>query len=391
MSEKKRWDGKGKPPSYQAALEWAERQGLTKAQAALFIPPGEPMSRTGERAREAVEKIENAPREGSLYSRLTSGLPNINQLPNINPLSRGDDLGPGGGGKNPQPSPKDPSAYDTDRSGDLSAGEIAGAVSEGVVGDELAALLEGEIGGDTSRGAPLWPYEVSPEIAEGIKVTNQQPMSKYIRRGVAGDARHKNMVEDDREIGARYFEKNTLDPLRWSAEARADLQRLMHQIGLYGDSKTTLGSWSSIDQKVYAEVLAHANVEGMGWLPLLQKWKREPPEALLDQINGGAGGGRAPIQVTNPLDIQQAAKATSQDLIGAVDRGFVESVVPGYQSVEVGAGNAYANADDGAAVVAPPSVAAFAEDKLRRDNPIEVDGYQFLNQFQSFMQMLGVQ
>jgi hypothetical protein len=197
----------------------------------------------------------------------------------------------------------------------------------------------------------------------------------------------------EKKTGARYFEQDTLGPLRWSPEQRADIQRVLHGMGLYGDAKIKLGSWTAKDQAVYAELLASANEEGLTWYEMLAQWKRRPPEDLLAEIEEAGGGTkRPPIQVTNPLDIMQTAKAVSQGLIGAVDRGFVEGTVSPYQGVETASQNAaysLGEAGSGGTYASPPSVEAFAEDRLRRTDPIEVDGYQFVNQFESFMQMLG--
>lgn len=354
------WNGKGKPPSRDVAIGYLALHGNMSATAAKqWVGQKGTLTEAGERVREALQ--ERAARERANIQ--------VQAAQEAESAKQGE---PG---------------TDVNSDGTVSATEQALGIPE----DELSSLIAGGPGeaGDT-RGAPLWRYEGTPEMLDTLEVENKSWYDKSVQRAKRGWA-----AGSQEKTGARYYQQDTLGPLKWSPEQRADLQRVLHGIGLYGDAKVKLGSWTARDQAVYAELLASANEEGLTWYEMLTQWKRHPPEDLLAELEeSGAVSKRPPIQVSNPLDIMAAAKGVSLNLTGEVDRGFVEGTVRPYQGVETAAQNAAYDAGEagsGATIAAPPSVDAFADDKLRRENPIEVDGYQFVNQFQSLMSMLGVQ
>lgn len=349
LSEGKKWDGKGAPPSRDAAIGWLMQNHLSQRVAEEAVGDSGTLTSVGKRARAAAEA--RSGRDAQWDAEHPSD---------------------------------DPGAQ---------AQAIIDATSDGDVSDdELEAILgEGPGAATDTRGAPLWRYEGSPESLATLVVDNKSWQDKSVqnaKRGGFGKA-------DQKKTGARYYEQDTLGPLRWSPEQRADLQRVLHGIGIYGDAKIKLGSWTAKDQAAYAELLASANEEGLTWHEMLAQWKRHPPEDILAELkDSGAVSKRPTIQVTNPLDIMQTAKDVSRNLTGEVDRGFVEGTVGPYQGAETASQNAaysVGEAGNGGTVASPPSVEAFADDRLRRTDPIEVDGYQFLGQFQSLMSMLGVQ
>jgi hypothetical protein len=131
-------------------------------------------------------------------------------------------------------------------------------------------------------------------------------------------------------------------------------------------------------------------MEGRTWADQLAYWKIVPPTALLAKIKGGQN--KPTIQVSNPVDIRTTAEKVSQGLTGRVDRGFAEGAVAGYQGQEVAAQQgaiADQQAGGGGTVTQAPSMQGYLEDKLRREQPLEVDGYSFLNAFQTLQQMMG--
>lgn len=408
MADKK-WDGKGKPPSRKAAIEWvADQAGVTVAQATAAMPKSGTLTYAGDKARQivlVVAKGGDGGFAGGITNAIDQGV-NIRKLPSpfgtdLPGLNRN---GGGGGGNKAAPDRQDDpaagtgTAQDINGDGTVSPDEIVAAAGGGD-GD----LLGGFPTGTDSRGAPLWPYKGSEEQLAGLQVQEggkdaQVKASMAARYAKMTDAQLEAMGLDPEavrgyqgKIGARYYEQDTLEPLKWSAEQRADLQRVMYSIGVYGTSKVKLGSWSAKDQAVYAELLSAANVEGLTWHEMLARWKAHPPEDLLEQI-AADGPKRPAIEVTNALDIQQAAKSTAQDLTGGgIGAEFIESAVSPYQGMEAAYQNsAYdmGQAGTGGTVQRPPSVDAYVEDRLRREHPIEVDGHQFLTQFQSFLGML---
>lgn len=378
-----KWDGKGDPPSLKAAVAWLKSQGLSPQQATTLIPTSGSMRQIGTAARRAVRTAQTE------HKGLGEGLlRGVSQVPDeLDRLIPGSMPAPGGGGKK---APKEgggraPAAPLTDANGDGRLSDDALARAE--AGDEdLAAYGAPPVIGDDSRGAALWPYAASDETLAGLTVQNQS-------RGDNWHYRPGRPPKNTR-VGARYFEADTLSPLRWSAEDRANLQRVMHGLGMYGDKKVKLGSWTATDQAAFAEVLAYSNISGTRWHETLAGWKQTglPPE-LQEEVKSSQPA-RPTIQVTNPIDIRNAAQTVSQQLTGAVDRSFVEGSVAPYQGMETAAQQGvYGDQEGGGGgtVTQAPSMGAFMEDKLRREKPLEVDGYQFLGQFEQFLSMLGAQ
>lgn len=245
-------------------------------------------------------------------------------------------------------------------------------------GDEFTSELGGIFGtlpsAGGTRGAPLWPYQLSPDIDQNA-LTVQDRSSDGVVRG-------------NKRTGPRYFEADTVAPLKWSPEQRAQLQRAMWKMGLYGKDKVRLGGWSAADQAVFGQLLGAANVDGRRWFEQLAYWKRFPPTELLDQMKEK----KPTLRVTNPIDIRASAENVSRGLTGRVDRGFVDAAPKAYQRQEVGAQQAAIGDQEnggGGTVTDAASTENFLADKLRREKPLEVDGYAFLGAFDSFLDMIG--
>lgn len=352
------WTGKGQAPSRSAAIAWAISRGVPKAEAERLI------RRDGSRR----ELADDARRAVSMIAALKGGGRRISEAPPAAAPTAG------------------APARDVNNDGRIDAGDITASATGGTI-DEYLGGFPAESGG-SGRGAPLWPFDTSmltPEESAALTVESTGTI------GPSGMPWQKS--------GGRtpplYFEADLVAPVRWSAERRADLQRLMHELGLYGDQKIRLGSWTSADQKAFATVLEQSNMGGTRYVETLARWRKNglPEDIAAALADEKAQGPKRPtIQVANPLDIRQTAEAVSQRLTGEVDRGFAQSTVGPYQSADAAAQGAVYNDQDaggGGRTTQAPSIEAFAEDRLRREKPIEVDGYQFLGQFQNFLSMIG--
>lgn len=348
-----KWNGRGDPPNREAAIEWAISRGVPKAEAQKIA--GGSRRALGTSARRIVTEHSAAAQQRRVQERRQTG------------------------------QSETAIQLDSDGDGTITEEEATSAA----FGDDIFAGLP--VPGEAStRGAPLWPFDTSglsdSEIA-AITVEDRDPMAAYGRR-------YRTDIKGPVRIGARYYAADALAPLRWSAERRADLQRLMHGLGLYGDKKIRLGTWTATDQDVFTAVLEWSNVEGVRWQETLAGWKKVglPPE-LAEAIESSQPK-KPTIQVTNPIDIRQAAQDVSRELTGTRDDAFAMGAVGGFQAQETAAQSAvFADQEGGGGgtVTQAPSMGAFLEDKLRREQPIEVDGYQFVGQFQNFLSMLGVQ
>lgn len=362
-----KWDGRGKPPSREVAVAWlVEKGGYHSVPAAeRVVGRSGTLTEVGRRVR------------GAAGQRSTETETWRDEWRREHPEAAAAKPG--------QPTPQ----------------QIKQAAAEGP--DALDALLGSEVGAPTAedtRGAPLWRYEGDPEALAKLTVRDTSSTGINQLRGPNWRGEREALRPDHpSRVGARYFEQDTLEPLKWSAEQRADLQRVLNGIGLYGKkAKIRLGNWTAKDQAVYAELLASANEEGLTWLEMLNKWKRQPPEDILAEINGsGSGEGeRAPlvVQHTNPIDVQETARDVSHTLIGRDDRGFIAGTPAGYNQLETSAQTAAYNASDpeggGGTVVDAPSPTAFAADQLRRTHGTEVDSYSTLGAFNEVLRQLGL-
>lgn len=419
-----KWDGKGRPPTKAAATAWLIKQGVSENEAKRLaqVTPTETL---GDAAREAARFAKRPYGKDDYRSRGDGpwdGKGDIKGYPGRaravewvmretgmtkeEAARRVDAAGDTGlsvaaaaravvSGKGPAPKPqkatptKTATPQDSNDGGVIDAREKAAA--EAAAGtptdDEIDTTYTG--GTVDTRGAPLLPYDESmdPEVLAGLTFKNQSKSGWHTRST-------KDFLDQQR-VGPRYYDRDTLAPVNqsWSAEKTAALQDAMYSIGLYGkNGMYQRGTWTGADQKAYKHLLTYANVDGRTWQAQLVEWKRRPPLNLLADLGKEDGETRPTIVITNPLDIQATAEGVSQSLTGEVDRGFVESAVPAFQGQQVSTqerGNAADAAGQGETVTNAASMEAFLADKMRREQPLEVDGYSFVNAFDSFIDMIG--
>lgn len=350
------WNGRGAPPDRAAAIEWAVANGVPRDVAEKRIRDSG-KSIMGVDARRIVdEKRIREEKEAAAEARDEKRAEEAADAP----------------------------LEDVNSDGQIDAADAALQVGAG--GDDGYGAPP-TAGGD-GRGAPLWPFGLeglSEEEAAGLTVRDRSTTGQHME-----DSRFGNL-RIDRQTSARYYAADTLQPLRWSQERRADLQRVLQSIGLYGDQTIRLGMWTELDQSVFKELLGNANAEGLTWHELLVKWKREPPEDILAKINGEQPA-KPTIEVSSPADIAAVGRATTRAMIGRDDPTFAQGLVPSYQAAEAAAQQAVVadqDAGGGGTVVDAPNLQNFAEQRLEETNPVEVDSYATLSNFNEMLRMLG--
>lgn len=97
--------------------------------------------------------------------------------------------------------------------------------------------------------------------------------------------------------------------------------------------------------------------------------------------------------VTNPLDIEAAARDVSTDLTGRQVPGFGDGNVEEFQGQEVATQRqAYDQAisGEGGTTVDAPSLGAFTENELRAEHGAEVGAYSFLGNWNALLQRAGL-
>jgi hypothetical protein len=233
--------------------------------------------------------------------------------------------------------------------------------------DDLAAEAEGGLPADFlangGKGLALLPYDASPEALEGWTVKDWNT---------------------SKQVPVRYYERDAVqEPNKWSSEKLVQMQAALYQLGLYGpNGRYTVGTWDLADQKAYTKLLMAANISGRTAREQLDEWHIRPPD--LATVLGDQKGS---VHLTNPADIRKSARDVSKNLLGKVDRSFVEAAPAAYQGEQLAAGEATLG---GASVVTDEgSMVGSLEERLRREKPIEVDGHSFVNQYQNFIKLLG--
>lgn len=401
---KKKWDGRGKAPSKAAAVAWAIANGASEKEAKRLIRSG---PSTGDDARAVVDiATDGVPGPAPVGGQSIPGSQEVADLPGRKAVTKPS----GKGGKTtPDRTPTSPTP---------TAGGQVDVNNDGVVDDkdaEQAAYLASQgftyrpPGGEAleASNTVLWPTDLSglsPEEQQAISVQNRSPFADRAtpqRGGGLMDGGSLGAVpRGPSQVGPRYFAADAVNmPTRWSQERKVEMQRLFQAVGLYGDKQPRTGEWGEAEDGMFKELLAYANRDGRKYWEQLAEWRQRPPAELIAKLKA-AQPKKPTISVTlaNPLDIRARAETVQQQLMGRVTPGFAEGVVDPYQQVDAAAQRATQ-----AAVIADqeaggggttqttqaPTVDAFTEEQLRKEHPIEVDGYQFLGQFQSFMQMIG--
>lgn len=339
MAPIKKWDGKGSPPTIAAAKAWLRAQGVDSATLDR-ISTRMSLGDAGRLARGLAKK------EGAKKPAAATPKPRATTQP-----------------KTPTQPAIDPAT-----------GQAIGTIGVGPDGE-----FQYTPSAESTRGAPLLPFSTSPGEEVLIPNADYQPSGMLGRLYPAPKA------------PPRYYEADLNRPLNWSKEKKADLQRDLMRLGLYGDAKTELGFWSAADQAAYRYLLTYANGTGRTATDTLTMWLRHGvPPIIKDQIDVAAGGAKQKpaITLTAPADIRAAAGAIAQQVTGGGDVGFLDEAVGAYQAHESatqGAANAVAEAGGGGSVTNTTSAGNFLADKLRREQPLEVNGQSFHRVFDQFL------
>lgn len=334
-----KWNGKGEPPNKAAAVAWMKTQGVKPENMPYAWDPNSKDKPTGADARQLVAAVKAS---------------------------------------NTQPAPS--AARTTSAPAASSPAPAASSPTAGAAPTSIEAAIAAGPGGSatTDKGYALFPYQGSgafqANTLQNLKVTD---------------------AATGQPIGARYFEADAVAPASWSPEKTAGLQRQMLNLGLYGNAQVKIGSWNVQDQEAYTALLTAANVSGRTSDQQIQEWSIRPPTpAEVAAMSGKSVAKIPPVQLSNPTDIRAAAETASQNVLGHVDQGFVNSAPSAYQGQEMAAGQATIAANTagtGGTVTQAPTATNFLEDKLQREHPIEADANSFINTFDNFRKILGAQ
>lgn len=189
----------------------------------------------------------------------------------------------------------------------------------------------------------------------------------------------------------RYFPgAQRTEAARLSPEDRAELQIRLKQIGLIGPkTKIRLGVWDDTSANAFEQVLAWANSTGRDWRSSLAEM--EATGMNLGELGDSEGSGDAAIALSNPLDIRQESRKVAKEKLGRgkLDPKLEQQMVSGYQGLETAAQQARNGASGvGGSYTQAPSFEAFAEDTLRKNNPVAYDSHAALSAFDTIAQLM---
>lgn len=112
------------------------------------------------------------------------------------------------------------------------------------------------------------------------------------------------------------------------------------------------------------------------------------PRTLLQELKGhpapGKEGAPLTIELTNPEDLKAGLHDMFRSKLGQgnIDPAKIDAMVAAYQQHEASyQRQQYANAETGGTVVAPPSLATFADEQAKQIDPTAYDAYKVLDKF----------
>lgn len=227
--------------------------------------------------------------------------------------------------------------------------------------------------GTTSRPKPLG-------VPEYVMGPDGQPTPYAVPGGIQGDV--LGVPIPSVPILPHFFDGDEWRPASLPPGQIARLQDLLAGVGLLDEYRR--GYWDANSQKAYREVLEFANASGIG---------DEATAIRRIAETGGLGEvtkPRAPLTVrrSNPLDIKKGADDVARSVLGRKLRDDeLPTIISAIQALETQAQTQAYNAD--ATVVEPPSLAAFVEQKLRVDNPVEARTQDELGVGNEFFDLLS--
>ena len=191
-----------------------------------------------------------------------------------------------------------------------------------------------------------------------------------------------------------YFQGDEDVPATWGGEAIAELQLALEAAGLL-EKPYQKGYWDDRSRSAYAEVLRHANLNGISDTAALQ----EIQQRVAQFGKTGSEQTRQPlfITTTNP---DQVAELASQIAVRTIGRRLSSEEASRYaqtyndmerqfqrQRYEM-TGSGLPGGEGGEAAD-PGSAAMFSETQIRKDMPEEVTDQNYRSNFNSFLSLLN--
>lgn len=196
--------------------------------------------------------------------------------------------------------------------------------------------------------------------------------------GRPGDRRESTLAELQEANLGGYTQADVWAPQNEEPGAVAQLQVMLVEAGLLNeDDLVSPGHFDDNSMKAYKSLLVRANAMGTTWDKALRRM-RNNPAARLASKGKGKGSEAGLLEVSNPDDLRSVFKASARRLLGKGELGddVLDRMVQAYQAKETG----YQKVESGVRV-RPPGAEEFAEQELKRADPVGVDSHKALDAF----------
>ena len=224
-------------------------------------------------------------------------------------------------------------------------------------------------------------------VPEDFSTTRRRPIQPR-HRGWSGPIPFSG--SETVEVVPTFFAGDDYKPAKLTPENIARLQRQLAAGGVL-TGKFRIGVWDEPSRNAYRKVLSYANQRGL----------TDDAEALAElaqtvEFDPGAveAAERAPLKVnlSNPADIKKLLKSTAKDVLGYgnLDEGTLDRLVATYQSMERQTQTQdYNMRETGGTQVAPPDPSTWAEQQVRKVDPVRADSRSVVSAFDQIAQMMN--
>lgn len=192
-------------------------------------------------------------------------------------------------------------------------------------------------------------------------------------------------------VSPQYFQGDELYPAGWAPPDILTLQNKLKDSGLLPKGYTARGVWDQVSQDAMSRIMGYANASGVTKEDIIQRWTQQVPAD--DQTQGHV------LTLKNPDDIKGVLQDSAAKIIGrSLTPAELSTLRAGYSNLDrraqeekAAATNVASLATDGTnqPVYEAPSVAQFAQDKLRQNFKGEADYVTANKRMHEFYSILG--
>lgn len=220
-----------------------------------------------------------------------------------------------------------------------------------------------------------------------VDVREQAPLPSIVRRGRTGLPNQtitgRATLAELRQIGRGGYQSNDVwEPINENPGVIAQLQSMLVDGGLLDDDAFTPGYYDDSTISAYRKLLTRANAMGTSWMDTINRLRSNPAARL------ASASKKSPASlpnVTHPDDLRSIFRGVARRTMGqGLPDDVMQRMIDAYQAEQV---RAQTTAQDGVQV-APPDVEVFADQQVRKQDPVRYDARKVLNVVDVIAQMM---